>query len=68
MVDVATLARNDPPSKPDDGKTPAAAALGRLGGAKGGIARPASLTLRRRNGGALLPGLRPVGGKKSDKA
>jgi hypothetical protein len=44
VVDVATGARNDPPSKPDDDKTPAAVALGRLGGAKGGIARAASLT------------------------
>ncbi len=34
--------------KPDDGKNPAAVALGRLGGAKGGAARAASLSKAKR--------------------
>ncbi len=36
-----------PPS--DDGKNPAAVALGRLGGLKGGKARAASLTAKKRS-------------------
>ncbi len=39
-----------PKSKPDDsGKNPAAVALGRLGGLKGGAARAASLSPRKRS-------------------
>lgn len=39
-------ARNDAPDKPE--KNPAAVALGRLGGLKGGKARAASLTKEKR--------------------
>ena len=42
IVDIATGALDDKPV--DDGKNPAAVALGRLGGAKGGKARAESLT------------------------
>lgn len=38
----------EPPAKGDDGKNPAAVALGRLGGAKGGKARADSLTPKKR--------------------
>jgi hypothetical protein len=38
-----------PESKPDDGKDPAAVALGRRGGLKGGAARAKSLTKKRRS-------------------
>jgi hypothetical protein len=44
LVDEAT--NEDPPE--DDGKNPAAVALGRLGGAKGGPARAKALTPERR--------------------
>lgn len=37
------------PAKEDDGKNPAAVALGRLGGKKGGKARAAKLTPERRS-------------------
>ena len=48
IVDMATgEARPDAPA--DDGKNPAAVALGRLGGAKGGKARAASLSKARRS-------------------
>jgi hypothetical protein len=47
IVDMAT--GNAPPeTKAADGKNPAAVALGRLGGAKGGPARAAALTSNRR--------------------
>lgn len=36
-------------SEPPDGKNPAAVALGRLGGKKGGIARAKNLSKRRRS-------------------
>ena len=42
IVDEAT--NEEPEAKPDDGKNPAAVALGRLGGKKGGKARAAKLT------------------------
>jgi hypothetical protein len=42
IVDIATGAIDEKPV--DDGKNPAAVALGRLGGAKGGKARADSLT------------------------
>jgi hypothetical protein len=44
VVDVATGGRKDDATAPEMGKNPAAVALGRLGGAKGGIARAASLS------------------------
>jgi len=44
IVDMAT---NEQP-EPDDGKNPAAVALGRLGGKKGGKARAAKLTREQR--------------------
>lgn len=48
IVDMAT--GNAPPeTKADDGKNPAAVALGRLGGAKGGKARAAALTKEARS-------------------
>jgi len=37
-----------PPQDPNAGKNPAAVALGKLGGAKGGAARAAALSPRRR--------------------
>jgi len=47
ITDMAT--GNAPPeTKADDGKNPAAVALGRLGGIKGGKARAASLTKKQR--------------------
>jgi len=47
IVDMATgEAPSD--SKADDGKNPAAVALGRLGGLKGGKARAAKLSARRK--------------------
>jgi len=47
IVDMAT---GEAPADPaaDEGKNPAAVALGRLGGQKGGRARAASLSKRRR--------------------
>jgi hypothetical protein len=39
----------EPEAKPDDGKDPAAVALGRKGGLKGGAARAKSLTKKRRS-------------------
>jgi hypothetical protein len=38
-----------PPDPPPDGKNPAAVALGKLGGAKGGKARAAKLTKKQRS-------------------
>lgn len=48
IVDVATGEAELPESK-DDGKNPAAVALGRLGGQKGGKARAAALTPEQRS-------------------
>jgi hypothetical protein len=45
IVDMAT---GETPAPVDDGKNPAAVALGRLGGAKGGKARAAKLSAARR--------------------
>jgi hypothetical protein len=39
----------EPETKPDDGKDPAAVALGRKGGLKGGAARAKSLTKKERS-------------------
>lgn len=47
IVDIATGEKEDTP--PDDGKNPAAVALGRLGGQKGGKARAKSLTAKQRS-------------------
>lgn len=44
IVDDATAE-----SKPDDGKNPAAVALGKLGGKKGGKARAANMTAEERS-------------------
>ena len=47
VVDQATRDRSQEPEGPepvDSGKNPAAVALGRLGGRKGGLARAAKLT------------------------
>ena len=44
---IVEMATNEQP-EPDDGKNPAAVALGRLGGEKGGRARAANLTPERR--------------------
>lgn len=46
IVDLATGAATEPSA--DDGKNPAAVALGRLGGLKGGKARAASLSGKKR--------------------
>lgn len=45
---IADIATGEAESKPDDGKNPAAVALGKLGGKKGGAARADSLTAERR--------------------
>jgi hypothetical protein len=45
MIDAIT---GDLPAEPGSGKNPAAVALGRLGGLKGGKARAAALSKRRR--------------------
>ncbi len=47
IVDIATGEKSDKPA--DDGKNPAAVALGRLGGLKGGKARKAALTAKQRS-------------------
>ncbi len=47
---VQAITGEPPPAEaPPDGKNPAAVALGRLGGAKGGIARAAKLTAKQRS-------------------
>lgn len=48
IVDMAT-GEVPPDATVDDGKNPAAVALGRLGGAKGGKARAESLSPKRRS-------------------
>ena len=52
VVDAATSEdkpnENEDQAAPDDGKNPAAVALGRLGGKKGGKARAEKLTAERR--------------------
>lgn len=47
IVDMAT-GEAEPETKPQDGKNPAAVALGRLGGLRGGKARANSLTQEER--------------------
>ena len=47
IVDIATGETTD--TKPDDGKDPAAVALGRKGGLKGGAARAKKLTAEQRS-------------------
>lgn len=47
IVDIATGEKDD--ALPEDGKNPAAVALGRLGGQKGGKARAKSLTAEQRS-------------------
>jgi hypothetical protein len=47
IVDIATGEADDAPE--DDGKDPAAVALGRKGGLKGGKARAASMTAEQRS-------------------
>jgi hypothetical protein len=47
VVDIATGAATDAPA--DDGKNPAAVALGRKGGLKGGKARAAKMTKEQRS-------------------
>lgn len=47
IVDIATGEKSEKPV--DDGKNPAAVALGRLGGQKGGKARAKSLTAEQRS-------------------
>ncbi len=47
IVNQATS--DEPESEPDEGKNPAAVALGRLGGQKGGKARAAKLSAEERS-------------------
>lgn len=47
IVDIS-VGESPPEVDPDEGKNPAAVALGRLGGAKGGNARAAKLSAARR--------------------
>lgn len=46
---VASATSDEPRSDPDEGKNPAAVALGRLGGQKGGKARAAKMTPEERS-------------------
>jgi hypothetical protein len=46
---VVGLATGEAPAEPDTGKNPAAVALGRLGGLKGGKARAKALTKKERS-------------------
>ena len=46
---VDSAISDEPPPDPDEGKNPAAVALGRLGGQKGGPARAAKLTPEQRS-------------------
>jgi len=46
-----------PRPKPDAGKNPAAVALGKLGGAKGGRARAANMTKKQRSESAKMAAL-----------
>jgi len=48
IVDIASGEVNDAWIDPQAGKNPAAVALGRLGGAKGGVARASSMSAERR--------------------
>ena len=48
IVDIS-VGEAPPEVDPDEGKNPAAVALGKLGGAKGGKARAAKLTKKRRS-------------------
>ncbi len=48
IVDEATSEKSELEEKPEEGKNPAAVALGRLGGLKGGKARARKLTPERR--------------------
>lgn len=50
IVDRATGAV--PPTEEDSGKNPAAVALGKLGGRKGGLARAAKMTAKQRSASA----------------
>lgn len=45
---VGLLTRNEPATKPERPKNPAAVALGKLGGSKGGLARAANLSKSKR--------------------
>ena len=49
IVDEATGQAPEEAKLADDGKNPAAVALGRLGGSKGGIARAANLSASKRS-------------------
>lgn len=49
IVDIATGESDDPKAPNDDGKDPAAVALGRKGGHKGGKARAGALSPERRS-------------------
>ena len=46
---IVAQATGEAPPKPEDGKNPAAVALGRLGGLKGGKARAESLSAKKRS-------------------
>jgi hypothetical protein len=46
---VVGLSTGDAPAEPDTGKNPAAVALGRLGGLKGGKARAKGMTKKARS-------------------
>lgn len=64
IVDMAT-GDAPPDSKADDGKNPAAVALGRLGGQKGGKARAEKLSAKKRSEIARKAALGRWGEKKS---
>ena len=55
MIDIASGEVEDRAPAPDDtGKNAAAVALGRLGGEKGGLARAAKLSAKKRKTGAVV--------------
>ncbi len=65
VVDDAT--NENPEPEPDDGKNPAAVALGRLGGLKGGKARAKALTKEERSEIAKKAAKARWGKKKKNK-
>lgn len=62
--DIATGQVED--AQPDDGKNPAAVALGKLGGAKGGAARARSLSAPQRKSIAQKAAAARWGGRDKD--
>lgn len=62
------IQRLDPPPQADDGKDPAAVALGRKGGLKGGKARAAAMTKKERSESARKAARARWKGKKDSNS